>query len=161
DPESSGFVKGGDEEERGAADKAPRPNITALAPSPVAKGVIWVGTSNHLVQLTRDEGKTWEQVSPTGIDDPLRFLYIEPSHHDAGTAYLTIGATRESTPPNVLRTHDYGKTWQKIVNGFPADEMVRVVREDPKQHCVDSTTKKRTCSPLLYAGTDTGVYFSW
>jgi photosystem II stability/assembly factor-like uncharacterized protein len=159
-PESSGFVKG-EEEERDAADTKPRPDITALAPSPVAKGVIWVGTTNRLVQLTRDEGKTWEQVSPTGLDDPLRFLYIEPSHHDAATAYLTIGASRESTPPNVLRTHDYGKTWQKIVNGFPPDEMVRVVREDPKQHCVESTLKKRTCSPLLYAGTDTGVYFSW
>ena len=68
---------------------------------------------------------------------------------------------RESTAPDVLRTRDYGRTWQKIVNGFPQDEMVRVVREDPKQHCVESTIAPRTCSPLLYAGTDTGVYFSW
>ena len=60
-----------------------------------------------------------------------------------------IGATRESTPPNVLRTHDYGKSWQKIVTGFPADEMVRVVREDPKR------------KGLLYAGTDTTVFVSW
>ncbi len=64
-------------------------------------------------------------------------------------------------PPYVLRTHDYGRTWQKIVNGFPADEMVRVVREDPKPHCVESTIAPRTCSALLYAGTDTGVFFSW
>ena len=60
-----------------------------------------------------------------------------------------MGATRESTPPNVARTHDYGQTWQKIVNGFPEHEMVRVVREDPKR------------KGLLYAGTDTGVYISW
>ncbi len=59
---------------------------------------------------------------------------------------MTVGGTRESTPPNVMRTHDYGKTWQTIVNGFPADQMVRVVREDPKR------------KGLLYAGTDTTVF---
>jgi photosystem II stability/assembly factor-like uncharacterized protein len=160
-PELSGFGKGGDEEEeRGAAAKTPPPSITALAPSPVARGLIWVGTSNRLVQLTRDEGKNWQNVSPSGLEEPLRILYVEPSHHDAATAYLTVGGMRESTAPNVLRTHDYGKSWQKIVNGFPADEMVRVVREDPKQHCVQSTIAPTSCSPLLYAGTDTGVYFS-
>ncbi len=128
----------------------PRPSaITALAPSPVKAGQIWAGTGNRIVQLTRDEGKSWQNVTPPGLADPLEILYVEASHQDAATAYLTIGATRESTPPNVLRTHDYGKTWQKIVNGFPADEMVRVVRADPKR------------KGLLYAGTDTTVYVSW
>ena len=67
----------------------------------------------------------------------------------AATAYVAVGATRESTPPYVARTHDYGRTWQKIVNGFPEREMVRVVREDPKR------------KGLLYAGTDTSVFVSW
>ncbi len=129
--------------------KPPPPAIKALAPSPVKAGEIWVGTSNRIVQLTRDEGKSWQVISPPGLADPDEILYIEPSHLDAATAYLTIGGRRESTPPNVLRTHDYGKSWQKIVTGFPADEMVRVVRADPER------------KGLLYAGTDTTVFVSW
>jgi len=129
--------------------KSPPPSITALAPSPIRAEMIWVGTSNRLVQLTRDSGKTWQKVTPPGLEEPTEILYVEPSHFDGATAYLTVGATRESTPPNVLRTHDYGASWQKIVNGFPANEMVRVVREDPKR------------KGLLYAGTDTGVFISW
>jgi photosystem II stability/assembly factor-like uncharacterized protein len=125
------------------------PAINALAPSPVKAGEIWAGTSNRIVQLTRDEGKTWQNVSPPGLADPDEVLYVEPSHLDAATAYLTLGGRREATPPNVLRTHDYGKSWQKIVTGFPADEMVRVVRADPKR------------KGLLYAGTDTTVFVSW
>ena len=128
----------------------PRPAaISALAPSPVKAGQIWVGTDDRIVQLTRDEGKSWQNITPPGLAEPLQILYVEPSYTDAATAYLTIGGTRESTPPNILRTHDYGKTWQKIVNGFPADEMVRVVRADPKR------------KGLLFAGTDTTVYVSW
>ncbi len=137
------------EEEKPDPNKPPPPAITALAPSAVKAGQIWAGTTNRIIQLTRDGGKSWQNVSPTGLADPLEILYVEASHHDAASAYLTIGATRESTPPNILRTHDYGKTWQKIVDGFPADEMVRVVREDPKR------------KGLLYAGTDTGVFVSW
>jgi len=159
-PDLTNYVPKPEGEEKPDPDNPPAA-ITALAPSPVEAGVMWVGTSDRIVQLTRDGGKSWQKVTPPGLEEPSRILYVEPSHHDAATAYLTIGAMRESTAPNVLRTHDYGRTWQKIVNGFPQDEMVRVVREDPKQHCVESTIKPRTCSPLLYAGTDTGVYFSW
>jgi hypothetical protein len=130
-------------------DKPPPPAITALSPSTVRSGVIWSGTSNRLVQLTRDGGKNWQNVTPPGLTEPTQILYVEASHHDPATAYLTVGATRESTPPYVARTDDYGKTWQKIVNGFPEHEMVRVVREDSKR------------KGLLYAGTDIGVYVSW
>jgi photosystem II stability/assembly factor-like uncharacterized protein len=137
------------EEEKPDPNKPPPPAITALAPSPVRPGQIWAGTANRIVQLTRDNGKNWQNVSPQGLAEPLLILYVEASHHDAASAYLTIGATRESTPPNVLRTRDYGKSWQTIVSGFPPDEMVRVVREDPKR------------KGLLYAGTDTGVFVSW
>jgi len=160
-PDLTGYVEPPNEEEKGEPGKLPPPSITALSPSPAQAGVIWAGTSNRLVYLTRDGGKTWTNVTPPGLENPTEILYVEASHHDAATAYLTVGATRESTPPNILRTRDYGRTWQKIVTGFPQDEMVRVVREDPKQHCVESTIAPRSCSPLLYAGSDTGVYFSW
>jgi photosystem II stability/assembly factor-like uncharacterized protein len=138
-----------EEPEQPDSDKPPPPAITALSPSTVRSGVIWAGTSNRLVQFTRDGGKNWQNVSPPGLMGPSEILYVEASHHDPATAYLTVGATRESTPADVLRTDDYGKSWQKIVNGFPEREMVRVVREDPKRE------------GLLYAGTDTGVYISW
>ena len=120
-----------------------------MSPSSLQAGEIWVGTSNRLVYLTRDSGGSWNNVSPSGLAEPTQILYVEASHNDPGTAYLTVGGTRESTPAYVARTHDYGQSWQKIVNGFPEDEMVRVVREDPKR------------KGLLYAGTDTGVFISW
>jgi photosystem II stability/assembly factor-like uncharacterized protein len=137
------------EEENPDPDKPHPPAITSLSPSPVQPGEIWAGTSNRLVHLTRDSGATWQNVSPPGLAEPTQILYVEASHHDPATAYLTVGARRESTPPYAARTHDYGHTWQTIVNGFPAGEMVRVVREDPKR------------KGLLYAGTDTGVFVSW
>jgi photosystem II stability/assembly factor-like uncharacterized protein len=138
-----------EEPEKPDPDKPHPPAITALSPSAVRSGVIWVGTSNRLVQLTRDGGKNWQDVSPAGLTEPAQILYVEPSHQDPGSAYLTVGGRRESIPPAVFRTDDYGKSWQKIVNGFPEREMVRVVREDPKR------------KGLLFAGTDTGVYVSW
>jgi photosystem II stability/assembly factor-like uncharacterized protein len=147
-PDLTGYVEQ-EEPEKPDPDKPRPPAITALSPSTVRSGVIWVGTSNRLVQLTRDGGKTWQNVSPPGLTEPTQILYVEASHHDPATAYLTVGATRDSTPPDVLRTDDYGKSWQKIVNGFPEREMVRVVREDSKR------------KGLLFAGTDTGVYVSW
>jgi hypothetical protein len=138
-----------EEPEKPDPDKPHPPSITALSPSTVQSGLIWAGTSNRLVQLTRDDGKNWQNVSPSGLTEPTAVLYVEASHHAPSTAYLTVGATRESTPPYVARTDDYGQTWKKIVNGFPEHEMVRVVREDSKR------------KGLLYAGTDTGVYVSW
>jgi len=146
-PDLTGYVPKPESEEKYDPENPP-PAITALAPSPVQAGVMWAGTSDRIVQLTRDGGKTWQKVTPPDLQEPERILYIEPGHQDAATAYLTIGAMRESTAPFVLRTHDYGRSWQKIVNGFPQDEMVRVVREDPKR------------KGLLYAGTDTGVFIS-
>jgi hypothetical protein len=137
------------EEEKPDPLKPPPPAINALAPSSVKSGQLWVGTSNRIVQLTRDEGKTWQNVTPPGLAEPQEVLTVEPSRHDAATAYITVGTRLASPPPDVLRTQDYGKTWQKIVNGFPADEMVGVVRADPKH------------KGLLYAGTDTTVYISW
>jgi len=138
-----------EEPEKRDPDKPRPPSITTLSPSTVQASVIWAGTTNRVVQLTRDGGKNWQNVSPPGLTEPTQILHVEASHHDPAAAYLTVGATRESTPPYVARTNDYGQTWQKIVNGFPEHEMVRVVREDPKR------------KGLLYAGTDTSVYVSW
>jgi photosystem II stability/assembly factor-like uncharacterized protein len=138
-----------EEPENPDPDKPRPPAITALSPSSLRSGVIWAGTSNRLVQLTRDDAKNWQNVSPLGLPESTEILYVEASRHDLATAYLTVGARRESTSPYVFRTDDYGKSWRKIVNGFPEHEMVRVVREDPKR------------KDLLYAGTDTSVYVSW
>ena len=147
-PDLTGYGENRDEEKRDPDTPGP-PAITSLSPSPAQPGEIWAGTSNRLVHLTRDSGATWQNVSPPGLAEPTQILYVEASHHDPATAYLTVGASRESTPPFVARTHDYGHTWQTVVNGFPESEMVRVVREDPKR------------KGLLYAGTDTGVFVSW
>lgn len=147
-PDLTGYVDKEEEEKRDQGKPRP-PAITSLSPSPLQPGLIWAGTSNRLVHLTRDSGATWQNVSPPGLAEPTQVLYVEASHHDPATAYLTVAATRESTPPYVARTHDYGHSWQTIVNGFPGNEMVRVVREDPKR------------KGLLYAGTDTGVFVSW
>ena len=148
-PDFTGYVEKDVPEGKADPDQLPPPAITSLAPSPVQAGEIWAGTSNRLVYLTRDSGATWENVSPAGLGEPTQILYVEASHHDPATAYLTVGGTRESTPAYVARTHDNGQTWEKIVNGFPAGEMVRVVRADPKR------------KGLLYAGTDSGVFISW
>jgi hypothetical protein len=142
-----------EEKEEKAADNTPPkpapPAIGALALSSVQAGEIWAGTTNRRVQITRNAGASWQDVSPTGLAEPQHVLGLEASHHDAATAYLVVGATRESTPPYIARTHDFGKSWQIIVTGLPATEMARVVREDPVR------------KGLLYAGTDTGVYVSF
>jgi photosystem II stability/assembly factor-like uncharacterized protein len=147
-PDLTGYVEK-DREAKPDPDKAPPPAITALAVSPVEAGTIWAGTSNRIVQLTRDGGASWHDVSPSGLSEPMQILMIEASHYDSSTAYLVAGAIRESTPPYIARTGDYGRTWYTMVKGLPAGEMARVVREDPRR------------KGLLYAGTDTGVFISF
>ena len=148
-PDLTGYVERTEKEGKAEPGRPRPPAITALAPSSLDAKLIWAGTSNRLIYLTRDGGASWQNVSPLGFMEPMQVLYVEASHHDPATAYLTVGATRESTPPVVMRTHDFGKTWQKVTNGLPANEMVRVVREDPKR------------KGLLFAGTDAGVFVSW
>jgi hypothetical protein len=148
-PDLTGYAEPAEKEGKAEPGRPKPPAITTLSPSTLDAKLIWAGTSNRLVYLTRDGGTSWQNVSPLGFIEPMQVLYVEASHHDPATAYLTVGATRESTPPLVLRTHDFGKTWQKVVNGLPANEMVRVLREDPKR------------KGLLFAGTDTGVFISW
>ena len=96
-------------------------------------------------------GADWQKVTPAGLPDSSeRILYIEPRHSDAGSGLHDRPAPcANRLRPMCCAPTTTAKTWQKIVNGFPPDEMVRVVREDPKRKC------------LLYAGTDTGVFISW
>lgn len=122
--------------------------ISALAPSPVSASVMWAGTTNGLVQVTRDAGATWQNVSPPGLTDRSLVSIVEASSHDPASAYVAIDQFQDKHP-YFFRTHDYGRTWQAIDNGLPESGIARVIRED--------TVRKG----LLYAGTETGVFVSF
>ena len=130
--------------------------IESLALSTVARGVIWAGTSNGLIHVSRDEGKTWRDVSIPNLHTPRRALVsaIDASHHEAGTAYVAIEYLRVGDfSPHLYRTRDFGQTWTEIVNGLPVDEaggsFTRVVRADTKR------------KGLLFAGTESGLHVSF
>lgn len=125
-----------------------RPAIQTLAPSPVSGQVIWAGTNNGLIQLTRDGGQTWSDVTPAGMPAHASVNLIDASHHAAGTAYAAV-ETFQDPQPYIYRTTNFGQTWQEIVAGLPAGIRVRVVREDPVN------------PNLLYAGTEMGAYVSF
>jgi photosystem II stability/assembly factor-like uncharacterized protein len=123
--------------------------VFALAESPLQRGMLWAGTDDGLIQLTRDDGKTWENVTPKDMPEWSMVSIVEASHHDPATAYAAIDRHKlDDFNPLIYKTHDYGKTWTRISNGIPPGAYVRAVREDPK------------LKGLLYAGTETGVYFS-
>ena len=123
--------------------------IFSIAESPVAAGQIWVGTDDGLVQLTRDGGRSWSNVTPSKLPAWATVEAIEPSHKDAGTAYVAVDARRiNDTRPYLFRTHDSGKSWELLGKGLPTDEHLYVVREDP------------TDPNLLYVGSERGLYFS-
>ncbi len=127
------------------------PTIVALAPSPLDVNLLWAGTSNGLIHLTRDMGKSWTNVSPPRLtsEQTLGLWSIEASSHDAGVAYATAIDVSDRHGPCIFRTNDFGRTWQTIVQGLPGDVPTRVVREDPQD------------ASLLYAGTQTGMYVSF
>jgi photosystem II stability/assembly factor-like uncharacterized protein len=124
--------------------------IFAFAESPVERGVLWAGSDDGLLHVSRDDGKTWKNVTPAAIRPFSLVSIIEPSPHDAGTAYVsTTRYKHDDFRPYLWKTTNYGRTWTKITNGIPADDFTRVIREDP------------TRKGLLYAGTETGVYVSF
>ncbi len=124
--------------------------IFAFAESPKQAGVLWAGSDDGFVQVSRDNGTSWTKVTPPDLPEFALVSIIDPSPHDAGTAY--VAATRyklQDNKPYLYKTADYGRTWTKIVAGIGANDFTRVIREDPKR------------KGLLYAGTETGVYVSF
>jgi photosystem II stability/assembly factor-like uncharacterized protein len=124
--------------------------VFALAPSPVDGRVIWAGSDDGYVHVTRDGGQNWDRVTPSGLPDFTRISLIEASPHDAGTAYLAGNRyQRADRAPYVYKTSDYGKTWTKIVKGLPANDYARAIREDKQRR------------GLLFLGTENGIYVSF
>ncbi len=123
--------------------------IFTIDESPLTKGLIWVGSDDGLVHITRDAGKTWQDVTPKGIPDFIRVNCIAASPFDPGTAY--VAATMylsDDFRPFLYRTTDFGKSWKLITTGIPADDFTRTIRPDPKQ------------KGLLVAGTEAHLYIS-
>ncbi len=136
------------------ADDAPdykrRGVIYTIAPSPLRPGEIWIGTDDGLIQATRDDGKTWLNVTPPELTSWSKVGIIDASRHDANAVYAAVDRHRlEDYRPYIYRTHDGGKSWQNVTRGLPAGSYVNVVREDPAR------------KGLLYAGTETGVFVSF
>ncbi len=124
--------------------------IFAANESPLKEGLIWVGSDDGLVHITKDGGKTWENVTPNGLPEWSMINSIEPSNFDEGTCYMAVTRYKLGDfNPYLYKTTDYGKTWSKITNGIDNEHFTRVVREDPKQ------------KGLLYTGTETGMYISF
>ncbi len=123
--------------------------VFALAESPHEPGVLWAGSDDGRLHLSRDAGRTWKPVAPRDLPEWATICTIEPSPHDPAKVYLA--ATRyklDDTQPYLWKTTDYGATWARITSGIPEDDFTRVIREDPGR------------PGLLYAGTETGVYVS-
>jgi photosystem II stability/assembly factor-like uncharacterized protein len=125
-------------------------DIFTFAESFVQKGLFWAGTDDGLMQISKDGGKNWTKCTIAGLPDWSLMSIVEPSHFDAGTAYLA--ATRyklDDTKPYLFKTKDFGKTWVKITDGIPENAFTRVIREDPNK------------KGLLYCGTEYGVFVSF
>lgn len=117
--------------------------------SPHEKGVIWTGSDDGYVHLTRDNGKSWQNVTPAGLQECL-INAIDVSPFDPATAYIATTRYKfNDHTPGLYKTTDYGKTWTKIITGIPNNAFTRVVREDDKR------------KDLLYAGTELGLFISW
>jgi photosystem II stability/assembly factor-like uncharacterized protein len=124
--------------------------IYTIAPSPVRAGEIWVGTDDGLVQLTRDEGKTWKNVTPRELTPWSKVTHIAASRFEVGKAFAAVDRHRlEDLQAYLYRTKDFGKTWQSVANGIPEGSFLNCVREDPR------------VAGLLYACTEKGVYVSF
>ena len=128
--------------------------IHAIAESPKQAGLIWVGTNDGLVQVTRDGGKSWTNVSKNIPNLPPWGTVgnVEPSRHDAGTAYITVDFHQvNNRDPFVYKTSDFGATWKLITNGIPHSMLsyAHCIREDPVRR------------GLLYLGTENGAYVSF
>jgi len=124
--------------------------IFSLAPSKRTTNVIWSGSDDGVIQVTKDGGKTWSNVTPKDMPEFGRVSQIDASAFDSASAYVAVKRfLLDDKAPYIYRTHDFGKTWTKITNGIGAAEFVHAVREDP------------TRKGLLYAATQNGVHVSY
>ena len=124
--------------------------IYSLAPSPLDANLIWAGTDDGLIWLTRDGGQNWREVSPPGLTAWSKIAQLDASHFDPNGVYAAVNRFRlDDLHPYIYRTHDGGQTWEKITTGLPDDAAVNVVREDPVRQ------------GLLFAGTERAVYVSF
>jgi photosystem II stability/assembly factor-like uncharacterized protein len=124
--------------------------IFALAESPVDGNVLWAGSDDGLVHVTRDSGRSWTNVTPPDLPEWSRISQIDASPHDPATAWLAANRYQlDDYRPYAWVTRDYGATWTSIAAGLPKDSFVRVVRQDPVR------------KDLLFAGTETGVHVSF
>ena len=124
--------------------------IFAMAESPRQPGLLWAGSDDGLVHVTRDGGKTWADVTPAAMPEWSLVSMIDPSPHDPATAYLTIDRHKlDDIRPYAYKTSDYGRTWTFIAGQMPQEAFLHVVRADPVRR------------GLLYAGTDNGVLVSF
>jgi photosystem II stability/assembly factor-like uncharacterized protein len=124
--------------------------VYTIGPSPLSATTVWVGTDDGLIHVTRDDGKTWNDVTPPAMTAWNKVSQIEAGHFDVNTAYASVDRHRlADNKPYIYRTHDGGKTWTNVVAGIPDGAYVNSVKEDPK-------TKG-----LLYAATELRVYVSF
>jgi photosystem II stability/assembly factor-like uncharacterized protein len=124
--------------------------IYAVAPSFKDANTIWAGTDDGLIHITRDAGKTWQNVTPPQLTPWSKVSIIEAGHYDAGTAYAAINTFRlDDLRPHIYLTRDFGKNWAEITKGLADNAPVNVVREDPVR------------KGLLFAGSETSVYVSF
>ncbi|HYW51452.1 MAG TPA: hypothetical protein VE861_12650, partial [Gemmatimonadaceae bacterium] len=123
--------------------------IYAVAPSPRDTRTVWVGTDDGLIHVTSDSGRSWRDVTPSGLVPWSKISVIEASHHDTDVAYAAVNTFRlDDLRPHIYRTNDRGRTWQRVVTGIPDGGIVNVVREDPVRR------------GLLFAGTERAVFVS-
>jgi photosystem II stability/assembly factor-like uncharacterized protein len=131
------------------ADKR-RGVIYTIAPSPLRALMIWIGTDDGLIQLTNDDGKTWQNVTPPAVTSWSKVVMIEASHYNVNEAFAAVERHQLGDyEPHIYRTLDAGKTWTEITKGLPAGVYVQTVKEDPVQRA------------LLFAGTERAVFVSF
>ena len=124
--------------------------IFAVQESPITPGLIWAGSDDGLIHVTRDGGKTWTNVTPKGLPEWTRISIIEASPHHPGTAWVAANRYQlDDFAPYLYRTTDYGATWTKITDGIPADHFTRAIREDLVR------------PGMLYAATERGMWVSY
>jgi photosystem II stability/assembly factor-like uncharacterized protein len=124
--------------------------VYTIAPSPIMRGLVWIGTDDGLIQMTTNDGRSWQNVTPPAVTAWSRVTTIEASHTDINEAYASVDRHQlEDFDPHIYRTRDAGKSWQEMTAGLPAGVYVHVVKEDPERR------------GLLFAGTERGAFISF